>query len=918
MKKQLFRYSLAGLLAVAFAFFPQTSVSEVIFVDQNAPGAGNGTSWHDACLNLQDALAAASAGDEIWVAQGVYKPVEIFDLNEDGIMDPREAVFFIPSGVALYGGFNGTEESLEERDWVANPTILSGDIDNNDLNADGNFIAENTGDIAGNNSYHVLYTENADASTRLDGFIVTAGKADIAAPVAFNDPNLDGGGWYNRLSAPSYASSPSIVNTAFTGNYAESEGGAYYSSPGPAGGESSSLIENCTFSGNLSNNTGGAVFIGSFNAGTYQPQILNCRFTGNEAWRRGGAIYLVGDQAEIVSSYFENNVVTAVAEDMSTLPGSGGAVSLVASAAQFEACMFINNSATGNPTGAFEGGGGGAVYMSVNEPQTASIGASTPRFSGCGFYNNSVGGNTAAWGGAVVYLSDGGILEPFFVNCVFSGNEAQSHGGAVAGFTRVINEPAGFTPLLAPLFTNCTFTGNVAGQMGGAIYHAGYTFEGSQVLESVIENTILWENSAGSDGNEIFSTGGQFISYSLIAGSGGSGAGWDGSLGTDGGNNTNLNPWFVNASSPMGPDNIPATGDDGLRIYQFSNAVNAGNSAAIGLAGITEDYIGANRIHHGVVDMGAYERTGFILGSLDFVWVLNWGGFQPPCLTCPDNWGFLLERIFEFDPHFVWKDPGHFIRQGNAAVITGEIMNVSDPDVTFKVHLLLERQHNWKTWSRQQGSWFTETDEAKAIAREEHENWLFWTLSPKSYLEGTGKVEGTLKLKQWNSSEKTGFQMGIGANAQDADFGMAGYFDYNGKLVFNGKKLQVMGKGSLNFDGVPCENDCEEQFLPLASGGVRGNNKSAELPSAVSMTKAILIYPVPAGDFLVLESADTENGTSLVKVLDASGRVLLTDKWNRQETTHTLRIDKLNSGLHFLQVVSENPDDTFTERFVRK
>ena len=274
----------------------------------------------------------------------------------------------------------------------------------------------------------------------------------------------------------------------------------------------------------------------------------------------------------------------------------------------------------------------------TNGPQTAELGPSMPRFIHCGFYNNSATGNTAAWGGAVNHLSDAGTLEPLYVNCVFAGNSAQNDGGAVSNFTRVIGAEGGVTPALEPNFTNCTFTGNSA-QRGGGIFSDGFLFMGTEILTVHIENTILWDNTATVSGPEVQTTGIHLNSYSLLEGSGGSGA-WVASYGTDGGNNIDSNPDFINAASPKGADNIPGNNDDGLHLGVSSPAVNQGNSAAVGLAGITLDYSGDSRVLGPSVDIGAYERVGIIIPDFPLYWLYDWRPIRPGCLSCP--WSVLL------------------------------------------------------------------------------------------------------------------------------------------------------------------------------------------------------------------------------------------------------------------------------------
>ncbi len=107
----------------AYEYIPPPLPANVIVVDNDATGAGNGTTWADAYTDLQTALAAATAGKEIWVAEGIYKPTT----------GSNRGVFFaIKNQVNLYGGFEGTETLISQRDIPAHPTVLSGDLNGND------------------------------------------------------------------------------------------------------------------------------------------------------------------------------------------------------------------------------------------------------------------------------------------------------------------------------------------------------------------------------------------------------------------------------------------------------------------------------------------------------------------------------------------------------------------------------------------------------------------------------------------------------------------------------------------------------------------------------------------------------------------------------------------------------------------
>ena len=313
MKVKIFAVPMAARLACAVALLWGASSAQAatLYVDPSlACGTCGGTSWADAYDSLQKALSSAGNGDEIWVAEGVYVPGA----------DPS-ASFVIPPGVALYGGFRAGGGSFSARDWGAHPTVLSGDVGGDDLNADGNHIAEHWSDIQGDNAHHVVWLSRANEAitdtTRLDGFIVTAGQANGA-----DEPHYSGGGLYcgdGGYSAPcsptltnlrfsgnwSYLGGgavsldstyapvrPSLINVIFSGNGARGPGGAIYSEGASRSSSASPTLINVVFRNNEAQGDGGAMANRGFAGfgGTSSPTLINVTFFGNRSDRSGGAI----------------------------------------------------------------------------------------------------------------------------------------------------------------------------------------------------------------------------------------------------------------------------------------------------------------------------------------------------------------------------------------------------------------------------------------------------------------------------------------------------------------------------------------------------------------------------------------------------------------------------------------------------
>ena len=569
------------LLPAAPAFANDCSVNRY-YVDQDATGSNNGTDWANANTNLQTALNDAFLCPnvtEIWVAEGLYTPGNLAD-----------DTFSIRPGLAVYGGFDGTESALGERDWLSHVTVLSGDVAGNDL-VDANGVVTTTTHIVSPNAYHVVTMDGSAtsiiATTQLDGFVVTAGEARTAFTIQ------QGGGLYCNGAGLGNECSPTIANVTFSGNVAGESGGAM-ANIGASRGKSSPVLNSVTFVGNSAGG-GGAMFNAGYDLGTSNPVLNDVTFIDNKAFGAGGAMFNNGTSVGTSSPVLNRVTFT----NNSSIPGDGGA-------------MFNS--------GSFEG-------------------KSSPQLNDVTFTANS-----ARNGGAMVNECEflpGSTSSPLLNRVTFSGNTATQRGGAMYSFASAPNVTCN------PVLMNVAFYNNFANQNGSAMYIQGFSDTFFPVLINVtvaghsgtamysqidaitnvsfpISNSIFY----GNDG-QILNVGSvmPLIGHSLIQGSGGSGGGWNLGFGTDNGGNLDTNPRFADGAN------------GNLRLRSDSPAIDVGDDSAVPVT-VTTDIAGAPRISDGngdttaTVDMGAFE---FVVHALNVARSGNGGGTvnsAPAGITC--------------------------------------------------------------------------------------------------------------------------------------------------------------------------------------------------------------------------------------------------------------------------------------------
>jgi hypothetical protein len=612
-------------------------------------GTGTGiTNWANAAPSTQLAtiIAGAAPGDQVWVV-GSSSGVTYYPTTGAS----RTAAFTLKSGVAVYGGFAGTETLVTQRNYATNLTILSGDIGTVGVNTD--------------NSYHVVVSAGNTGTTVLDGFTITNGNANGSSSttdnyngVGFSGDEITGGG------IMTYNTTVTISNCVVTNNIATGNGGGVYSYGTTvtyagctfshdnsaidgggmminANGGGGYTLSSCTFSNNNASGSGGGL---ARENGSVTVTITGCTFTLNTSTSTGtqtggGGIYLVNNGLTMTTSTLSNNSSSSWGGGILYNQGSnapltyctissnsavygGGMADFGGSAPLISNCKISQNVATygaglycnnaGNPTVSIDtfanntatatsGMAGGGLLEDNGSNCTISHcwfhGNVTNGGDGAGQYDNSSAGTDSN----CVYeaniakgsTSNGGGLyhngsTGTVINCVFVNNSCTGNGGGI------------YNNLNSETYENCTLYDNSSGNSttgGDGVYVANGT-------KPHITNDIIWSTNSSSIGL-VVGSGTPKINFSDIQGQ--TQAYWNGF----GGNNQNTAPTFTGPGPYAGVDGKWATADDGLHLAAGSVGADAVTGSAPTNFPVDDiadaarpDVVATN------ADMGAYEGPG--------------------------------------------------------------------------------------------------------------------------------------------------------------------------------------------------------------------------------------------------------------------------------------------------------------------
>lgn len=438
---------------------------ETIYVNVNATGNNSGTSWDNAFTQLQSACNMVNGSFEdcdILVAEGTYYPSE----NNPDVSFGFESNNIRNCVIQLFGGYykNGI---IWERDFNNHKTILSGDIDKNDvIQTDSTWVKNGT-----NSKCIFIIGGTYKGKIVLNGFNFTRGYGgysnDGAAIWCKNSgTQIINCNFYNNSAASTggavYNISDNIYfQDSYFGRNVANEGGAIYSRCTTA------VINRCTFYKDSASD-GGAIRI---HCDTLKIDS-GCTFERCKSYSYGGAIYAELKNIKIKGSDFKFNYSGL----------EGGCLKVMSLFTSIDNCKFTNSSsftggAINNQSHYFEltnsklqydtsYNNAGAVF---NYSITASIKSDT-------FENNKA----KVCGGAVFNGSDGLIND-----CIFKKNSADSSGGAFYGGGDTIDL----------IFRKCKILDNIASNGGGILIDKGH---------STIDSCIFENDTAKNKGGAIY------------------------------------------------------------------------------------------------------------------------------------------------------------------------------------------------------------------------------------------------------------------------------------------------------------------------------------------------------------------------------------------------------------------------------
>ena len=389
-----------SLLAVFFLLSLSSAFAQgtrVYYVAVDGLFSAPGDSWAEA-TTLHKALSVATTGDNIFLKAGAYTP------NRRGgelVDNPRNAVFELPNGALIYGGFEGTETGANAAAIIA-ARNMSRIATTNETIIEGN----RGGKTSNDDNILRLFLLPDNYAVTLNGLTVSGGNLETGS----NGSGLHAG----------EDTEVTVQNCRFIGGRA-ALGGAIY-----VGDDGMLTITSSTFEDNYANH-GGAIYVLS----DVTLSITGSTFEGNRLNGGGDGSAVNAREMSTVTiarcSFLRNIATTANA--------SGTVFVHEPTSTSISNSLFAGNEAEDGSAIFVSGGGGGkltnnTVYGNIN--RTTTLGAVTLEDATATWViaNNIVYGNTG-----MHEVSLANMMGKTLVNNLIEDNSIKNNPGTTGAVT---------------------------------------------------------------------------------------------------------------------------------------------------------------------------------------------------------------------------------------------------------------------------------------------------------------------------------------------------------------------------------------------------------------------------------------------------------------------------------------------------
>ncbi|NNE56302.1 MAG: T9SS type A sorting domain-containing protein, partial [Flavobacteriales bacterium] len=260
--------------------------------------------------------------------------------------------------------------------------------------------------------------------------------------------------------------------------------------------------------------------------------------------------------------------------------------------------------------------------------------------------------------------------------------------------------------------------------------------------------------------------------------------------------------------------------------------------------------------------------------------------------------------------------------------VTAQVESIELPGSGWFIDVWFYNGMDWDSWSTQSFPTSYKCDFNNC--GDQYLDWTYYLLDgDQATLLGYGAFDGTLTLDHAPSNLFYGYQVGVGANNVNENYGGGGWFYYGGSYSIDGSDLiDVSGAGDFAFDRDCCpdysvvrtwcvedcsgNSTCTSQTITFEDlDGVGPGSPGAE-PTEIELVKGdfgiTAVKPNPAVDYATVEFLSNTNNTLTLEVYDLAGRKVATLFQGNVERDVLYRTDlntsALESGIYNIRLFS--------------